>query len=290
MNTPKISIITPCYNHAPYLQETIESVLGQGYPNLEYIIMDGGSTDGSVDIIRRFEHQLAYWTSGPDTGMYNAINLGTARATGDILGWLNSDDFYLPGTLQFVSEHLNTDAPELSFGNAFHFVQGRAEQWGSDVEREHASKSLAKYDYIIQPAALWTRRAWELTGALDESFQIVADWEWFARAQKCGVRFLPHSRYDAVYRITTTNKTSSGGGQRLAEMVRILCNYAGNDYAQVFNDLAGARDRILPLRHFLRKWHLARLERPVFRVLYPRIFAHVTLSDAWDMVELIGYS
>lgn len=290
MSFAKISVVTPCYNHAPYLEETIQSVLGQGYPNLEYIIMDGGSTDGSVEIIQKYANSLAYWQSAPDQGMYHAINAGMARTTGDILAWLNSDDYYLPGTLRFAASRLDVSTPALSFGNVFHFVQGQAGQWGSDVQAKHLHKDLAKFDYIVQPGAFWTRRAWELAGALDESFQFVADWEWFARASRRGVFFEPHARYMAAYRITSTNKTSSGREPRWQEQARILREYVNTEYARVFEQMTRDRDKILRVRGFLRKWRLARLERPVFRAIYPGIFSHVSMSDAWDMVELIGYS
>jgi hypothetical protein len=102
--------------------------------------------------------------------MYNAINLGFERASGDILGWLNSDDFYFPGTLDYVAANLEPANPELLFGNAFHFVQGRADNWGSDVIRASQTMQLMRFDYIIQPSAFWTRAAWNLTGRLDAHF------------------------------------------------------------------------------------------------------------------------
>ncbi len=289
MDAPKISIITPCYNHAPYLAETIQSVLGQAYPQLEYIIIDGGSTDGSIDIIRRYEKHLAYWQSARDDGMYNAINLGMARATGDILGWLNSDDYYLPGALAFAAANLDLAAPQIVFGNTFHFVEASAEHWGSDVVREHARKDVFKYDYLIQPASFWTRRAWEHTGALDESFQYVGDWEWFARAKKKGVIFKPTARYLAAYRILVTNKTRMGRAPRWVEVARILDTYAGADYARVFEQVLKERAALLRIRKPLRRWHLTRLEKLVFRFSFPHIFARVPVSQVWDMLETIGY-
>ena len=101
---PRISIVTPSYNQGQFIEETIRSVLQQGYPNLEYIIIDGGSTDNSVEIIKKYEEYLTYWVSEPDDGQYDAINKGFSRATGEIMAWLNSDDMYVPWTFKTVAE------------------------------------------------------------------------------------------------------------------------------------------------------------------------------------------
>lgn len=104
MSQPRITIVTPCYNSERYLEETILSVLAQDYDNLEYIIIDGGSTDGTVEIIRKYEQHLACWASEPDKGMYDAINKGFSKATGEIYAWINSDDTYLPGAFHVMVE------------------------------------------------------------------------------------------------------------------------------------------------------------------------------------------
>jgi len=106
---PRISIITPSYNQGRFLEETIQSVLNQNYPNLEYLIIDGGSKDESIDIIRRYERSLSFWVSEPDQGQSQAINKGFELMSGDIISWLNSDDILLPGSLRLISEYFRND-------------------------------------------------------------------------------------------------------------------------------------------------------------------------------------
>ena len=109
--SPTISIVTPSYNQAQFIEDTIQSVLGQGYPNLEYVVIDGGSTDGSVDIIRRYAERLKYWTSERDGGQYDAINRGFAHTTGEIMAWLNSDDKYTPWAFSIVGRRVQPLPP-----------------------------------------------------------------------------------------------------------------------------------------------------------------------------------
>src|SRR3990172_6693239 len=118
MNYPKISIVTPSFNQDQYLEETILSVINQNYPDLEYIIIDGGSTDNSIDIIKKYEKHLTFWVSEKDKGQCDAINKGLKKCTGDIFNWLNSDDHYFPGTLQKVAESFSQPGKYAEIGRA----------------------------------------------------------------------------------------------------------------------------------------------------------------------------
>src|SRR6266404_3514026 len=119
MDHPRITVVTPSYNQAKFVEATIQSVLDQGYPNLEYIIMDGGSKDGSVEIIRRYEKHLAYWVSEKDNGPSDAIGKGFARSTGSILAYLNSDDLYMPGSLKAIADAMSDPNVDVAYGNMY---------------------------------------------------------------------------------------------------------------------------------------------------------------------------
>ena len=194
MNAPRISIVTPSFNQAPYLEETIQSILGQKYPNLEYIIVDGGSTDGSVDIIKRHAAQLAWWVSEPDAGQYDAINKGFARSTGEILGWLNADDKYLPWTFQVLAQ-IFSSVPQVEWisslypmlldesGVAFQCTPARGFSreafWRGEFLPECGWYAVG---WIQQESTFWRRSLWERSGSrLNTEFQLAGDFELWAR-------------------------------------------------------------------------------------------------------------
>lgn len=179
---PKISIVTPSYNQAKYLERTILSVLNQGYPNLEFIIVDGGSTDASVDIIKKYERYLAYWHSGPDAGQSDALNHGFSRATGDILGWLNSDDLYLPGALEHVED---TFRANLEAGVVF------GDWWEVDSNDEVTSVNYA-FDFNLgqfihegfhlnSQAMFWRREVHRRFGEFDVNLHRTMDYDLILR-------------------------------------------------------------------------------------------------------------
>ena len=228
---PKITVVTPSYNQGPFLEQTILSVLGQLYGNLEYIVIDGGSTDESVDILRRYEPQLTYWVSEKDNGQAQALNKGFARATGDILCWLNSDDFLLPGALQTAVRHLQ-DA-DFIYGNCLSFSDKGSR---SIVNRPpaHDHEHLALVDYIVQPSTFWRRTLWEKTGTLNESYHYAFDWEWFLRADRLG-RMAKADFIFSAYRFHDAHKSSHGGQKRAQEIVAVAHSHGGEDAARHYD-------------------------------------------------------
>ena len=222
---PKISIITPSYNQAEFLEATILSVLGQNYPNLEYIVMDGGSTDNSAEIIQKHEQNITYWQSKKDRGQADAINQGFKIATGDILMWLNSDDLLMPNILHFIATKYLENDEVLYFGNCIHFKNDNSlTTRGSDVKLSSTVNKLNELDFIIQPSSFWSRKIWESVGALDEGVHFGFDWEWFLRAEQ-KFKLQPLSECISMYRIHDNHKSGTGGDKRQLELLKIYEMY-----------------------------------------------------------------
>lgn len=180
----RITIVTPTFNSSRYLEETILSIISQDYPDLEYIIIDGGSTDGTLDIIKKYQQVITYWISEPDNGMYHAIQKGFSRSTGEIMAWLNSDDKYHKNSLHIVNQ-IFTDLPDINWivgmpslfnenGSCVKITQGRG--W---------SKSrfwLKDFKWIQQESVFWRRSLWDKAGSsLSSSYQYAGDFELWCR-------------------------------------------------------------------------------------------------------------
>jgi glycosyltransferase involved in cell wall biosynthesis len=227
---PKISVITPSYNQGKYIEQTILSVIGQQYPNLEYIIIDGGSTDETLEVIKKYEKQITYWVSEKDKGQSHAINKGFSMATGEILAWINSDDMYLPSTLSFVANLIDVTVPEIYFGNCILFKEELSElkSYGSNVVDAHSNSLLANVDYIIQPASFWTKLTLDTVGPFREDLHYGFDWEWFLRAQKFRIGFKSVAKCLSLYRLHEAHKSGSGGLKRQQELYDIYCEYTPN--------------------------------------------------------------
>ncbi|MCR4432278.1 MAG: glycosyltransferase [Tepidanaerobacteraceae bacterium] len=207
---PKVSIVTPSYNQGQFLEETILSVLNQNYPNLEYIIIDGGSTDNSVEIIKKYADRLEYWVSEPDRGQSDAINKGFHRASGEILHWLNSDDVLVPGALQNVAEYF-LKHPEI--GCVIGDIEMIDENSNLLFQRKaipfHFRTALYGACSVPQPSTLFRREAWLKTGDLDVSLQYQMDFEYFLRMAKAGVKFGLLRKPVARFRLHASSKTIS---------------------------------------------------------------------------------
>lgn len=204
---PRVTVVTPSFNQAIYLEETIRSVLLQSYPNLEYIVMDGGSTDSSTDIIRKYADHLSYWTSQKDKGPADAIRRGFERATGTILAYLNSDDVFLPGAIQQLVKHLQAGAADVVYGNTY----WTDEQSRIVAERRQTPFSRMAYFYggadLQQPSTFWTSRIYREAGGMDESFQCAFDTDLFARFASKGARFSHVRKFVACARLHSAQKT-----------------------------------------------------------------------------------
>jgi glycosyltransferase involved in cell wall biosynthesis len=225
---PRVTIVTPSYNQAEYLEETIRSVLLQGYPNLEYYIVDGGSVDGSVEIIKKYEFWLAGWVSERDKGQSHAINKGFSRATGEWLGWLNSDDCFAPYALFNLLRTAHETHAQFIYGSCIEFGVSPDIMAFPRIDlpsiRAFDVEVLGIADFIIQPASLWRREVFEQCGPLAENLHYVFDWEYFIRCAQ-HTKGAVCSRPVAAYRFHTSNKTTSFGLRRTEELMYIVTQH-----------------------------------------------------------------
>ena len=184
---PKVSIITVVYNGIAHLEQTIESVLGQSYENIEYIIIDGGSTDGTVELIQKYDDYIAYWVSEPDAGIYNAMNKGIAKATGEIVGLINADDWYAKDAVAKVVDIFNSSNADVVHG-AMEIVSENGSCFVKDVEPN--LDRLSKGMLINHPTLFAKRELYQKYGGFDITYKIVADWELMVRWWKNEVKFV----------------------------------------------------------------------------------------------------
>jgi glycosyltransferase involved in cell wall biosynthesis len=220
-NSCLVSIITPSFNQAKYLEDTIQSVLGQDYANLEYILVDGGSTDASVDIIRKYDDRLAWWVSERDNGQAEAINKGLSRATGEIVAWLNSDDTYLPGAISTVVRVFeeNPDVA-LVYGNML-AVNENGETINILCYDQLNLEDLLCFQIIGQPAVFFRRDALEKAGFLDPTYHFLLDHHFWLRIAMQG-RILHVDQTWAAARYHAEAKNRARAAEFGHEAFRIL--------------------------------------------------------------------
>ncbi|HEX5000627.1 MAG TPA: glycosyltransferase family 2 protein [Terriglobia bacterium] len=222
MAWPRVSVVTPSYNQAEFIEETMRSVLLQGYPDLEYIVMDGGSNDGSVEVIRKYEKFLASWTSARDNGAADAIGRGFARASGAVMAYLNSDDLYLPGALNHIGAVFAGANADVLYGN-MHWMDRESHLVG---ERRQTPFSRLGYVYggsdLPQQSTFWTAEMYRKAGGMDPAFQFAFDMDLFARFMAGGARFVHTRHFLAAFRLHSEQKSDAINevGRRETNIIR----------------------------------------------------------------------
>ena len=228
---PLVSIVTPSYNQGAFIEETIHSVLSQDYPRIEYIVVDGGSTDGTLDILRKYEDRLT-WFSEPDRGQSDAINKGFQRSHGEILAWLNSDDIYLPGVVRTAADYLAVHSYVAMVYGDCNMVDEQGQVVGRSIwiEDFDLRRVVEDLDYIYQPATFFRRQAFEGVGMLDIDLHYCMDYDlWIRIGKKYPVRRIPCVL--ANVRVYPHTKTASGGEDRWQEVFEISRRHGGGIFA-----------------------------------------------------------
>ena len=227
---PTISIVTPSFRQAHLIERTLKSVVEQGYPKLDYHVQDGGSTDGTVDVLERWQDRLTSWESIPDDGQSAAINLGFAKTKGEIMAWLNSDDVLMPGALDYVASFFHRNPHiDVLYGNRLLIDEDDA-LIGRWVLPGHDDKVLPWADYVPQETLFWRRSIWEKVGGIDESFKFAMDWDLLLRFRSAGARFAHRPVYLGAFRIHAKQKTSAAINEiGFQEMNRLRQREFGRD-------------------------------------------------------------
>jgi len=220
---PTISLVTPSYNQGRFLRACLPGVISQGYPKLEYVVQDGGSSDESREVILEHAAELHAWVSEPDGGQARAINLGFQKTAGEIMGWLNADDLHVPNTLWQVGEFFLTHPQvDVVYGHRL-IINEDGHLIGSWIMPSHDDEVLSWADYIPQETLFWRRSVWERAGGrLDENFHFALDWDLILRFRSAGARFHRIPKVLGCFRVHENQKTSLELGHRGKEEMEFL--------------------------------------------------------------------
>ena len=224
MKYPRISVVTPSFNQAKYIKATIDSVLSQDYPNLEYIVMDGGSTDGTVEILKSYGKRLK-WVSEKDKGQTDAINKGLRKSTGEVMAYLNSDDIYLPGTLKRVGEYYGKTKADWITGDCLVIDEEGEESKNNWLISGYKRFLMSLYSrttlmvadsMLPQPSTFWSRAAWDKVGEFNDKYHYVMDYDYWLRLSQF---YKPHDLKVALsgFRAQPDSKSETSRVKLMAE-------------------------------------------------------------------------
>jgi glycosyltransferase involved in cell wall biosynthesis len=271
---PTITIVTPSYQQARFLDRTIYSVVSQQYPSLEYVVQDGGSSDGTLDVLRQFDHALTRFVSEPDGGQADAINRGFSETTGEVMAWLNSDDLLLPGSLAYVARYF-VEHPEVDvvYGNRL-LIDENDGQIGAWILPGHDDLALTLADFVPQETLFWRRRVWDAGGArVDPDFGYALDWELLLRFRDVGAKMVQLPRYLGAFRVHDDQKTTVFELLGLDECARLRARVHGQNVS-----LDEVLERLKPyyVRHLLVHARRRLSEMPLSHVAVT-----TTPNEAW---------
>lgn len=225
IDLPTVSIITPSFNQGRFIAQAIDSVLAQDYPYIEYLVVDGGSSDETLDVLRGYGSRVR-WMSEADRGQADAINKGFRYTHGAVLAWLNADDVYAPGAVRrAVAELVQHPDLALVYGDAEYVDEnGHSTGGARHVRAFDLHQLIHELDFIVQPATFFRRAAFDAVGGLDNGLRYCLDYDlWIKLAQQYPVRYLPDML--AQVRVYPTTKTASGGLSRVLEIERMIRRY-----------------------------------------------------------------
>jgi glycosyltransferase involved in cell wall biosynthesis len=231
---PLVSIVTPSFNQERFLDLTIQSVLNQDYPKIEYIVVDGGSTDGSAEIIKKYADKLAWWVSEKDQGQTDAINKGFNRAQGDILAWINSDDTYNPGAVSAAVKYLNENPDVAMVYSDCNYVNEDGKIIGQfPAAQTDARKLRAGYVHIPQQTMFFRAKYWRELGPLDPSFYFAMDYDlWTRIAAKAPLKYIAGQTW-ANFRIHMDSKTNVNDERGWQEMLKVHFRDGGRFFSSI---------------------------------------------------------